>query len=449
MPTTKKRGSHPIAARILLAGFLSFILAGAFLLMLPISNAQGLWTPFLTALFTSTSAVCVTGLIVVDTATYYTVFGKAVILLLIQLGGFGYAVTYSILIMALRRRMSRHDQETIRSGLNLPHLGRQREIVKLVLISTACFELLGLLLIMPAFIAYRGGGAGVFDALFHAVSAFNNAGFSTFSDNLMSFSTNPLVGLALPTMVIIGGIGVYVQADLWERFVTRKSKGLSLHTMIVLRTTLLLIAGGLLVSLIAEWNNPLTLGGYNFGEKLLNAFAMSVYPRTCGFNTVDYASIMPATMWMTVLFMFIGASPGGTGGGAKTTTVTMVVLATLNTFRNRTSTTLFGRKIPAKALLNSYALVTVWVTVLLLATSAMSHFDPGLDFGKIVFEAVSALGTVGNSRGITAMLSEPNQVILIMLMLIGRIGPITIGSIAFRQAAPDLVHCPVEDVLVG
>lgn len=449
MPTTTKRGSHPVAARILLAGFLGFVLAGAFLLMLPISNAQGAWTPFLTAIFTSTSAVCVTGLIVVDTATYYTTFGKAVILLLIQLGGFGYAVTYSILIMALRRKMSRHDQETIRSGLNLPHLGRQREILRLVLISTACFELLGLLLVMPAFMAYRGGGAGVFDALFQAVSAFNNAGFSTFSDNLMSFSANPLVGLVLPTMVIIGGIGVYVQADLWERFVTRRSKGLSLHTMVVLRATLLLIAGGMILSLLFEWNNPLTLGGFSFGEKLLNAYSMSVYPRTCGFNTINYANIMPATMWMTVLFMFIGASPGGTGGGVKTTTATMVIFATLNTFRNRTSTVLFGRKLPAKALLNSYALVTVWVTILLLATSAMSHFDPGLDIGNIVFEAVSALGTVGNSRGITALLSEQSRIVLILLMLMGRIGPITIGSIAFRQSVPDLVHCPLEDVLVG
>jgi trk system potassium uptake protein TrkH len=449
MPTTNKRGSQPIAARILLTGFLGFILTGALLLMLPISNMQGLWTPFLTALYTSTSAVCVTGLIVVDTATYYTTFGKVVIMLLIQLGGLGYAVAYSIIIMALRRKMTRHDQDTIRSGMNLPHLGLHRQIIKLVLISTACFELLGVLLVMPAFIAYRGGGAGVFDALFQAVSAFNNAGFATFSDNLMSFSANPWVGLVLPTLVIIGGIGVYVQADLWERYVTRKKQGLSLHTMIVLRATLLLVLGGIVLSLLFEWHNPQTLGPNGLGEKLLNAYSMSVYPRTCGFNTIDYAKILPATYWMTVLFMFIGASPGGTGGGIKTTTATLALLATLNTFRSRTATVLHGRKIPAKALLNAYALVTIWVTLIIGGSIAMKYFDPGKDFLKLVFEATSALGTVGNSQGITAFLSAPSKIICIFLMIAGRVGPITVGSIAFRQAPPDIVHHPVEDVLVG
>lgn len=449
MPGTQKRGAQPIAARMLLAGFLGFVLAGAFLLMLPISNAAGEWTPLLPALFTSTSAVCVTGLIVVDTAAYYTTFGKVVILLLIQLGGLGYAVAYSSIIMLLRRRLSQRDQETIRAGMNLPHLGHQREVLKLVLIGTAGFELLGTLLVLPAFVQYRHSGEGVFDALFHAVSAFNNAGFSTCSDNLVSFSTSWLVGLVLPTLVIIGGIGVFVQADLWERYVTRKRLGLSLHTIVVLRATFWLVVGGLMLVLLFEWNNPAVFGGDGLGERLIKAYGMSVFPRTCGFNMVDYKLVMPMTYWLTILYMFIGASPGGTGGGIKTTTATMALLSTLNMFRSRTATVLHGRKIPAKVLLNAYALITVWVALLLFATSAMCNFDPRIDVTDIAFEAVSALGTVGNSRGITPLLSSPSQLILIVLMLLGRIGPITVGSIAFRQAAPDLVHYPVEDVLVG
>ncbi len=449
MPGTQKRGAQPIAARRLLGGFLGFLLAGTFLLMLPVANTAGEWTPLLIALFTSTSAVCVTGLIVVDTATHYTTFGKVVILLLIQLGGLGYAVAYSSIIMLLRRRLSQRDQETIKAGMNLPHLGRQREVLKLVLIGTACFELLGALLVLPAFVQYRHSGEGVFDALFHAVSAFNNAGFSTYTDNLVSFSASPLVGLVLPTLVIIGGIGVFVQADLWERYVTRKRRGLSLHTIVVLRATLLLVVGGIALSLLFEWNNPLVFGGDGFGERLLKAYSMSVYPRTCGFSTIDYAKIMPATYWMTVLFMFIGASPGGTGGGIKTTTATMALVATLNTFRSRTATVLCGRKIPAKALLNAYALVTIWTALIIGGSVAMKYFDPGKNFLDLVFEATSALGTVGNSRGITACLSAPSQLICIFLMIAGRVGPITVGSIAFRQAAPDLVHYPIEDVLVG
>ncbi len=449
MRSTQKRGAQPIAARVLLGGFLGFILAGTLLLALPVSNAAGNWTPMLTAFFTSTSAVCVTGLIVVDTSAYYTTFGKVVILVLIQLGGLGYAVAYSSIIMLLRRRLSQRDQETIKAGMNLPHLGHQREVLKLVLISTLCFQALGALLVMPAFLHHRSGGLGAFDALFQAVSAFNNAGFSTYSDSLTTFSTSYVVGLVLPTLVIIGGIGVFVQADLWERFVTRKRLRLSLHTIVVLRTTLLLVVGGLILVLLFEWNNPAVFGGDGVGERLIKAYGMSVFPRTCGFHMVDYKMVMPMTYWLTILLMFIGASPGGTGGGVKTTTAAMAFLATLNTFRNRTSTYIHGRKIPAKALLNSYALITVWVTVLILAIPAISHFDPGLDITDVVFEAVSALGTVGNSRGVTALLSEPSQLILIALMLIGRIGPITVGSIAFRQAAPDLVHYPVEDVLVG
>ena len=443
----KNTRSLPHTARILVTGYLAVILLGTLLLSLPLSSSSGVFTPLGVAFFTACSAVCVTGLTVVDTATYYSRFGQSVILLLIQVGGLGYATAYIFVVLLMGRKLSIRDQHTLRTGLNLPHLGGLRRVVLVAVAVTLVAEALGALALLPSFLA-RTGSAGYFHALFQAVSAFNNAGFSTFSDSLVGFAADPLVGLVMPALVVLGGIGFIVLIDLYDRFIARRRHLLSLHTVVVLRATALLVGVAFVLTLIFEWANPATLAGDPVPERLLKALSMAVFPRTCGFNSVGYDVVTPSTFLLTLLLMFVGASPGGTGGGVKTTTFSIVSLATLNTFRNRTATVLHQRKLPAQVILNAYGLVTVWIATLLVATVAIAHFE---DFraGDLLFETTSALGTVGLSRGITAQLSGISQGILCLLMLAGRIGPITVGSIAFQPAPPELVHHPVEEVLVG
>jgi len=433
---------------MLVGGYAAIIALGTLLLALPVSAASGEWSPLGTAFFTATSAVCVTGLIVVDTATYFSAFGKSVILLLIQIGGLGYATAYIFIVILLGRKLSSGAQQTVKTGFNLPSIGRLRPVVLMAVTVTVVFELLGFLVMLPSFAARRGIGAGFFDSLFQAVSSFNNAGFSTYSDSLASFSNDPLVGIIMPALAILGGIGFIVLVDLWDRFVARKRHGLSLHSIVVLRATAWLIAASFVLVLFFEWNNPATLGAGPPGERLLKALGMAVFPRTCGFSAVDYAVITPGTYLVTLLLMVIGASPGGTGGGVKTTTSFIVSLATLNVFRRRTSTVLYHRKLPAGVLLNAYALVAVWFATLAAVTVIIAHIEP-FSVHEVMFETVSALGTVGLSQGITAQLSAASRVLLSLLMVAGRVGPITAGSIAFGQAEPDAVHYPVEDVLVG
>lgn len=452
-PPPEARGRHrrkqqwPHVARGLVLGYLAVILLGTLLLTLPASNMQGQWTPPGVAFFTATSAVCVTGLIVVDTGAHFSYFGQTVIMLLLQIGGLGYATAYIFIVLLIGRKLSTGDQHILRTGMNLPHLGHLREVVVRVVIITLAAEALGMAIMLPAFMGSRGS-QGVFDALFQSVSSFNNAGFSTFTDSLVSFAGDPLIGLTMPILTVLGGIGFIVMLDLHERFLARRRRLLSLHTHVVLRATALLLVVGFVLTLVFEWNNPSTLAGDPLGEKLLKAFSMSVFPRTCGFNTVGYNVVTPSTYLLTLLLMFIGASPGGTGGGVKTTSFTIISLATLNSFRGRTATIIHGRKVPARVLINAYGLMTVWISVLLAATVALAHFEP-FAMEDILFETVSALGTVGLSRGITANLHWMSQGVLCLLMILGRVGPITAGSIAFHPAPPEVVHYPVEDVLVG
>ena len=437
---------HP--ARVLVTGYIATILAGALVLMLPISSATGAVTPFLTAFFTATSAVCVTGLIAVDTATHFSYFGKTVILVLIQIGGLGYMTAYAFILLALGRKLSISEMSTLKTGLNLPHFGRLKQVVLVALAVAGVFELIGFVLLLPAFLARHGGGAGCFDAVFHSVSAFNNAGFSSLSNNLEGFSGNALVILVTASLVVFGGIGFFVLLDLYERFVLGKRVAVSLHTKTVLATTAWLLAAGFALFLLFEWFNPATLGNAPLLEKLLKGVAMAVYPRTTGFNTVNYAFVTPATLIFTVFLMTVGASPGGTGGGFKTSSLAIVVASLTNLFRGRAGTTLFARKIPARNLINAFSLIAVWVTTILAGTLLISLMD-NFPISNIAFEVTSALGTVGLSRGITSSLSAGSQLVLIALMVAGRVGPITAGAVVFQASPVDLVHHPEEEVLVG
>ncbi len=435
-------------ARILILGYLIVIAVGTTLLMLPVSTSSGEINNFIVALFTSTSAVCVTGLIVVDTATYYSTFGKTVILILIQIGGLGSMTAYALILFLLGRKLNIAQMLTLKAGLNLPGLGRLRQIVVVAVIASLIFETLGVLILLPTFYGRKPGAGGVFDAIFQSVSAFNNAGFSTFSDNLASFSSSAVAIIAMNFLVIIGGLGFLVLLDLYECYVLRKRQDLALHSKAVLLTTVILLIFGFVVFLLTEWNNPATLGNSPLGEKILHGLSMSVFPRTAGFNTVNYANIGTATLILTLIMMMIGASPGGTGGGCKTTSFLVIISSILNLFKGKAGTVILRRKIPAKVLLSAFSLVAIWSASIAIFAFIFSLYEP-FPLRDVVFEVASALGTVGLSRGITASLSYPSQIVLMILMIAGRVGPITAGATVFHATSVDRLHYPEEEVLVG
>ena len=435
-------------SRSLTLGYISIILVGSLLLMLPVSTADGKGAPFLTAFFTSASSVCVTGLIVVDTEIFWSTFGKSVILVLIQIGGLGYITAYAFLLFLLGRKLSIREMATLKAGLNLPHFGRFKQTVTVALLVSLGFEAIGALLLLRPFYLERGGTQGIFDAIFHSVSAFNNAGFSTFSKNISSFYGNFLVVLVISGLVIFGGIGFFVMLDIYETYILRKKPSLTLHSNVVIKMTALLLLIGTLCTLVFEWNNPRTLGNMPLSQKILNAFATAVFPRTAGFHTIDYAQTTLGLMTLTILFMCVGASPGGTGGGFKTTSLALALKSTYNLFRGMSGTTFFRRKIPARVLINAFALIFLWITILFVATTIIT-IDSGFKIEDTVFECASALGTVGLSRGITPLLSPLDQLVLVVLMIAGRVGPITVGTFAFREVVSPKLHYPEEEILVG
>ncbi len=435
-------------ARLLIAGYLLVITLGTILLMLPLSTSDGRGASFMVALFTATSAVCVTGLIVVDTATYYSFFGKSVILLLIQIGGLGSITAYAFILFLLGKKLSISQMLTLKSGMNLPHLGQLKRIVIVAVTASLIFEILGAILLLPFFYSSDSLAKSVFDAIFQAVSAFNNAGLSTFSDNLLAFAGKAPVVIVMSSLVIIGGLGFLVILDVYECHILRKRSSLTTHTKIVLSTTFTLLVIGFLLTLFFEWNNPQTIGEMPLWQKLLNGLTMSVFPRTAGFNTVDYKFVFPPTVVLTIILMAIGASPGGTGGGFKTSTLALALLAVINLFRGKAGTIIFNRKIPAKNLLNAYILIFVWIIVLSFATILLVALE-NFRVEDVLFEIASAFGTVGLSRGITASLGTFSQIVLIVLMIAGRVGPVTAGASLFQYALADRLHYPEDEILVG
>jgi len=432
-------------ARVLLLGYLAVILVGTILLVLPVSQASGQWGRLIDMIFTATSAVCVTGLIVVDTPTHFSHFGHWVLILLVQIGGLGYMTAASLIFLALGRRMSFSDLLTLKQGLSAPNLGGVRNLLKLVVKTVLTVEAAGFILLLPVLIARDGVAKGVFSALFHSISAFNNAGFSLYSDSLESFRSNPYVVLVFSALIILGGIGFLVIYEV----TTHKFRKLSLHTRLVFVTTAILLVAGMIGFWLLEGLEP--GGAFNqlsAGEKFWSGLFASVTARTAGFSTIDYGGLHSATLIMTVILMVIGASPGGTGGGIKTTTFALTALASFSKLREKTRTVIFGRKLDATALITAFSLL-FWATVVLAGGTTILMFIEHADPLALFFECASALGTVGLSMGITSSLSVAGKILIMLMMIIGRVGPITFGLAMFRGDEKGQVRYPIEEVLVG
>lgn len=433
--------NHP--ARLVPMAFLVVILAGTAFLMLPVARTDGLPAPFLTALFVATSAVGVTGLSPVDTATYWTGFGQGVIYTLFHLGGFGIMSAATLLGMVVSQRIGLGRQVMVQAEARGIAANDVASVLKFVVSLAVIVESLAVTLLTWRMMA-RGEpfADALWHAAFHAGAAFTNAGFSNYSEGYTLYSGDFLAQLPLLVAVVIGGLGLPVLHDL------RRRQRWSLHTRLTVLGSLALTVLGTLGVLLFEWNNPGTIGGMATGEKLWNALFHSVNTRSCGLNTVNNGAFTEQTMLMTYALMLTGAGSAGTGGGIKVSTVMILILAVWSEMRGDPDTTAFGRRISPAVLREALAVTALAVGVLMIATMVLRGVTD-LPLNQLIYEAISAFGNVGLSMGITASLNEPAQVVIILLMYLGRVGIVTVATgLALRSRRADYRY-PEERPIVG
>ena len=425
-------------------------MVGSLFLWLPASwNGEGK-LKYIDALFTSTSAVCVTGLVCVDTAQY-SLFGKSIILLLIQFGGLGIITFTTIFLANPRGKISLANRKLIGDYYLSSIEVNPRKIIRNIIVFTFSFELLGALCMFPVFHREKGLWA-VFTSLFHAISAFCNAGFSTFSDNLAGYVTNPTINFTIMCLIVLGGMGFVVQEDLIKHAMGFRRR-LALHTKLVISITLILVLGGAAVYLLFEWGNA--YAALNAPQKILASLFQSVTPRTAGFNTVDQAALSFPSKVFTLLLMYVGASPASTGGGIKTTTFFMVLVMILRGSEAREDIRIFGRKVSQGSISRAMMFALRALAILSVAIFALTVTDlflfphEGKQFIDIVFEVFSAFGTVGLSLGITPYLTAMGKGIIILTMFAGRVGMAALAVSVPSRLPKRIVDIPEEEVLVG
>jgi len=416
--------------------FLSAILIGTLFLILPVSSAGGDRTPFVDALFTATTSVCVTGLVVVDTYSYWSIFGQAVILVLIQIGGLGVITVVSTMMLLAQKRFSLSQRTVLRDALNLETLQDLLGFLSKLIRGTLAAELTGALLYMLAFVPRFGFAKGLWASVFTAVSAFCNAGIDVLGpDSLAPYRNNPLVLIVTMILIITGGLGYIVWFDLYSK--TRSGlkeshsysqirKSFSEHTKLVLALTFSLIGAGAVIVFAAEFNNPQTLGELSLPSRLLNSIFESVTFRTAGFATFSQKALKDASCLVAYFLMFIGGSPIGTAGGVKTTTFYLFILNTVSYIKGKNSAHVFKRSVSEEQMMKATAIVEVSMgTVLVLTLLLVSTNPVGIEDG--LFEVMSACATVGLTRGVTPLLNTAGKLIITLAMYLGRIGPITMA----------------------
>ncbi len=442
-------------AQVLVSGFAALILLGTILLSLPIAVQPGNDLSLVDAFFTATSAVCVTGLIVVDTATYFSPFGQIVIMLLIQMGGLGIMSTSALMFLALGRRISLQERLLMQEALGSFSIAGVVRLTRSIIFVTFAIEGLGALLLTIRFLSYYPWPEALYKGVFHSISAFNNAGFDLTSTSMRMFSQDPFILVVVALLFVVGGIGFFVMEDIWRK---RSWEKFSLQTKMVLKITGALIAGPTVLFLLLEWSNPETFGPMGLGHKLVNAVFTAVTPRTAGFESIPTGLLTDAGLLLTLALMYIGASPGGTGGGIKTTTFAMIGLTVRGTAIGNEEIQVMGRRIPKDLLDKAVTIAAIavslvlTVTGLLLVTERASLQDPasGVRFNHLMFEAVSAFGTVGLSTGVTAKLSVLGRLLITITMFVGRVGPMTMAvALAQRKTARSHIHYPEERVMIG
>lgn len=435
-------------AQTVVVGFAVAILAGTALLMLPVSSMDGRSPSFVDALFTATSAVCVTGLTVLDTPTFWSPFGQVVIMALIQLGGLGIMIFASLIGLVLARKLS------VRSRLNTVAEAKAvgfddvRGLVRGIVVISLVIEAATFLLLSPRFLLGYGYGVGeaAWHAVFHAVSSFNNAGFALYTDNLMGFVSDPFICLPIAAAIILGGLGFPVIMQLRKEF-TRPLHW-SMNTKLVLWATAVLLVAGTIYLTVIEWDNPETFGALDPAARVLAGFFHSVQTRTAGFNAIDIGAMHPESWLGMDVLMFIGAGPAGTAGGIKVTTFAVLFFIMMTELRGEGAVNIFGKRLSRAVHRQAITVVLIAVAAVIAGTLALM-FLTGIDLDRILFEAVSAFGTVGLSTGITADLPAAAKLVLVALMFLGRLGPLTLGSAIALRDRRILYEYPKERPAIG
>ncbi|MGB7407005.1 MAG: potassium transporter TrkG [Pontixanthobacter sp.] len=428
--------------------FLGAIAFGTALLMLPVMTADGQWTGFVTALFTSTSAVAVTGLIVVDTATYWSPLGKCVILFLFQIGGFGIMTAATLLGLAAGRGVSLSHKMATQVERSRLDIGNGASVLKLVLAITVVVEaIVAVILTLRFRLAYDfSWGQAVWHGIFQSVSAFNNAGFSSFSDSVASYQLDGFILIPIMVAVIITALGFPVMQEL--RALPFQPRRWTLHSKITVSGTIILLAFGFVTILLAEWNNSDTIGGMNIGGKAMNAMFHSVMPRTAGFNSLDVGAFTDISLIANYLMMFIGGGSAGTAGGIKITTFALLLAIVWSDIRGHQDPSMFGRRFGRGMERQAVTVAFLAITLIAIGTLIIMAITE-LPMQDILFETISAFATVGLSTGITADLPEPARIVLVVLMYVGRVGTITAATALALGAGRKPFRYPEENPIVG
>lgn len=435
--------------QILALGFAAVILIGSILLSLPIASRDGNPTDYIDALFTATSAVCVTGLVTVDTGTHYSLFGQIVIMLLIQIGGIGFMTFATLIALILGKKISLRERLIMQEAYNTFNIQGVVKLALYVIGITFSIELLGAVALSTQFIPKYGLLKGLYFGLFHAVSSFCNAGFDLIGNfqSLTPYVENTVVNLTVCALIIVGGIGFAV---LTEVINYRKTRKLSLHAKVVLSATAFLIIIGTVLFLVLEYNNPKTLGQLSIKGKLLASLFASVTPRTAGFNTISTADMTTAGKFLTIILMFIGASPGSTGGGIKTSTAFLLFMTVVAVVQGKKDTDIYEKRINKSYVYRALGITMISFIIVIAVTMILSIVQNG-EFIEFLYEATSAFATVGLTLGLTTRLTLIGKIIIIITMYIGRVGPLTITmAIAHKQhTTTNLIKYPEDKILIG
>jgi trk system potassium uptake protein TrkH len=450
VPTPKRVRQPPSPAAVLIVGFAVVIAVGTVVLMLPPASADGTWTRPLDALFTATSAVCVTGLVVVDTGTYWSSFGQLVILVLIQVGGFGFMTGSTLLLfILLGRRTGLRDRILVQASTGVPELGSVTTLVKRIAVFTLIVEVAGALALTAAFaVDGESVGRATWWGIFHAVSAFNNAGFDLMGGfrSLTGYAGDPAILAPIGALLVIGGLGYAIVGD---AFMKRRWSRVALETKIVLLTTLALALGGALAIGVFEWSNPRTLGGLPEAQRPLNALFESLSLRTSGFSALQTSALIEASLFVVMALMFIGGASGSTAGGIKVNTFSILLVAIISTARGLPSAAAFGRRIPHILIYRALSVALLSIAVVFTVGLLLVLTTPTASFVEVLFESVSAFGTVGASTGITATLPDTARLVVIVAMFIGRLGPLTLVLALSARATMVRSRPAVETMRIG
>lgn len=439
---------HLDPPKTLVLGFALIIFLGALLLTLPVSTVDGLGLHWLDALFTATSATCVTGLVVVDTGSTFTTFGQLVILSLIQIGGLGFMTFATFFALIMRKKISLRERLILQESLNQISIEGVVRLAKMILIFTAVTEFIGGVLLSIRFAFDFPLSKAIYLGFFHAISNFNNAGFDLMGNfaSLTAYVDDLLVNLVVCLMIILGGIGFIVVSELYDY---RQTRRLSLHTKVVLATTGLLITAGTLLIFILEYNNPKTLQPLSMMGKVLGSLYQSVTPRTAGSNTLNIGDMYQSSLFLIIILMFIGASPGSTGGGIKTTTFATLIGAVIAQIKGKEDVIFFRQRILPHMVYKSLTLTMIALSIVLVMTMVLSITETTARFEMILFEVTSAFATTGLSMGLTPHLTPIGKTLIILTMFAGRLGPLTIAFALAQRKQKEYFRYPKGKITIG